>query len=92
MSFHNMRGFAPAFKPASQRFDDWLAETVALPREAREQALANWTSAPDARVSQPRPDHLLPLMVAAGAAGDDPGSRIFQDEVMNVIVSATRFG
>ena len=92
MSFHNMRGFAPAFKPASLRFDDWLADTAALPREAREQALANWTSAPDARVAQPRPDHLLPLMVAAGAAGDDPGSRIFQDEVMNVVVSATRFG
>lgn len=92
MSFHNMRGFAPAFQPASRRFDDWLAETVALPREAREHALANWTAAPDARVAQPRPDHLLPLMVAAGAAGDDPGRRIFQDEVMNVIVSASRFG
>jgi len=92
MSFHNMRGFSPAFHPASQRFDDWLAETVALPRPAREQALENWQQAPDARVAQPRPDHLLPLMVAAGAAGDDPGRRVFQDEVMNVVVSASRFG
>jgi len=92
MSFHNMRGFAPAFKDASLRFDDWLAQAVALPPAEREAALADWEHAPDARVSQPHPDHLLPLMVAAGAGADDAGRRIYQDEVMNVIVSASRFG
>lgn len=92
MSFHNMRGFSPDFRPASERFDEWLAHTVALPRAAREQALENWQEAPDARLVQPRPDHLLPLMVAAGAAGDDAGRRVFQDAVMNVVVSASRFG
>ncbi|VCU68446.1 LigB family dioxygenase [Pigmentiphaga humi] len=92
MSFHNMRGFAPAFKTASQRFDDWLAQTVELPRPQREQALEHWLDAPDARVVQPHPDHLLPLMVAAGAALDDAGKRVFQDEVMNVVVSGSRFG
>lgn len=92
MSFHNMRGFSPAFRPASERFDDWLADAVALPRAERERALESWDRAPDARLAQPRPDHLLPLMVAAGAAGDDPGRRIFRDEVMNVVVSASRFG
>ncbi|MDX3906100.1 MAG: class III extradiol ring-cleavage dioxygenase [Pigmentiphaga sp.] len=92
MSFHNMRGFTPAFRAASLRFDEWLAHAVALPPADRDRALENWQDAPDARLVQPRPDHLLPLMVAAGAAGNDAGRRIFQDEVMNVVVSASRFG
>lgn len=92
MSFHNMRGFSPAFNAASRRFDAWLAETVALPAAQRDAALAHWQSAPDARTVQPHPDHLLPLMVAAGAAGADRGRQVFQGEVMNVVVSASRFG
>ncbi len=31
-------------------------------------------------------------MVAAGAAGDDPGTRLFTDEVMGATVSAYAFG
>jgi aromatic ring-opening dioxygenase catalytic subunit (LigB family) len=93
MSFHNMRGFSPAFKEASKRFDDWLATTVSQPDTVQRHAkLEHWTDAPDARLTQPYPDHLLPLMVAAGAAGTDAGQRIFEDEVMNVIVSAIAFG
>jgi aromatic ring-opening dioxygenase catalytic subunit (LigB family) len=92
MSFHNMRGYTPAFNAASRHFDDWLAQTAALPQAERERALVHWEEAPDARATQPYPDHLLPLMVAAGAAGADVGKRIFQDEVMNVVVSACRFG
>jgi aromatic ring-opening dioxygenase catalytic subunit (LigB family) len=93
MSFHNMRGFSPAFKEASKRFDDWLATTVSQPDATQRQAmLEHWADAPDARLTQPYPDHLLPLMVAAGAAGTDAGQRIFEDEVMNVIVSGIAFG
>ena len=92
MSFHNMRGYTPAFHAASRRFDDWLATAVALPPAQRRDALVHWEAAPDARATQPHPDHLLPLMVAAGAAGNDPGQKVFEDEVMNVVVSASRFG
>ncbi|GAA4332966.1 class III extradiol ring-cleavage dioxygenase [Pigmentiphaga soli] len=92
MSFHNMRGFTPAFRDASLRFDDWLAAAVALPPAERERALVQWRDAPDALKAQPHPDHLLPLMVAAGAAAGDAGRRIFRDQVMNVVVSACRFG
>jgi aromatic ring-opening dioxygenase catalytic subunit (LigB family) len=93
MSFHNMRGFTPAFTEASKRFDDWLAETVAAPDpKVREQLLVEWDKAPDARQSQPHPDHLLPLMVAAGAGGEDHGRKIYEDQVMNVVVSAHAFG
>jgi DhnA family fructose-bisphosphate aldolase class Ia len=31
-------------------------------------------------------------MVAAGAAGDDPGRKVFEDVVMDALVSAIRFG
>ena len=32
--------------------------------------LVAWTSLPQARSCHPREEHLLPLMVAAGAAGE----------------------
>jgi aromatic ring-opening dioxygenase catalytic subunit (LigB family) len=93
MSFHNMRAFRnPAARPHAQRFDDWLAETAALPGPQREARLAQWTKAPSARESHPREEHLLPLMVVAGAAGADPGARVFQGEALGVALSALRFG
>lgn len=93
MSYHNMRGFmtGPA-REHSAGFDGWLAEVVAREPASRDDALAHWTRAPFARESHPREEHLLPLMVAAGAAGKDRGSRVFQDDVMGVTVSAIRFG
>jgi aromatic ring-opening dioxygenase catalytic subunit (LigB family) len=92
MSFHNMRGFNPAFHAASEGFDDWLAGMAQQEPAARNALLQHWQDAPHARDVQPHPDHLLPLMVVAGAAGNDHGKRIFQDTVMNVVVSAIAFG
>lgn len=92
MSFHNMRGFTPAFREPSARFDDWLAEMADAAQPERDALLQNWQQAPHARDVQPHPDHLLPLMVAAGAAGADQGRRIYRDTVMNVVVSALAFG
>lgn len=93
MSYHNMRGFnsRPA-REHSARFDDWLEATTKRSPAERDAALASWTQAPSARASHPREEHLLPLMVVAGAAGDDRGRRVFRDEVMGVVVSATQFG
>jgi len=93
MSFHNMRGYHPAFFDASRRFDDWLTDTLEAPvASQRDALLVDWEQAPDARQTQPHPDHLLPLMVAAGAAGDDIGRKVFEDKVMDVIVSGYAFG
>jgi aromatic ring-opening dioxygenase catalytic subunit (LigB family) len=39
----------------------------------REKKLAAWEAAPAARVCHPREEHLMPLMVVAGAAGADAG-------------------
>ena len=76
----------------SRRFDDWLAQTVALPPKEREAQLTAWEQAPSARAAHPREEHLLPLMVAAGAGGDDKGAQVFRDEVMSSVMSAARFG
>ncbi|WBO21966.1 DODA-type extradiol aromatic ring-opening family dioxygenase [Sphingomonas abietis] len=93
MSYHNMRGFrtAAAVRP-SAIFDAWLSQTVASDPDARRQALAQWSSAPAARESHPREEHLLPLMIAAGAGEDSPGSKPFSDHVMMADISAFRFG
>lgn len=93
MSFHNMRMFGPGAAEPSKRFDAWLTEAVTVASaDARNQALIQWEGAPSARASHPREEHLLPLMVAAGAAGDDVGIKVFEDQVLGATVSGFRFG
>jgi len=93
MSYHNMRGFGRASaRDASLAFDAWLNETVALPSSERDARLTTWSTAPSARDCHPREEHLLPLMVIAGAAGTDRGSMPYRDSVMGVRVSAAHFG
>jgi len=91
MSWHNMRGFTPAFTAKSEAFDAWLAETLADPA-GRDEALRHWDAAPYAREAHPREEHLAPLFVAAGAAAGDPGRVAFRDKVMDVVVSGFEFG
>ena len=93
MSYHNMRHFntRPAHEP-SVRFDAWLDEVARQEAPKRDAALAAWAQAPSARECHPREEHLLPLMVAAGAAGSDRGKAVYRDEVMGVAVSALQFG
>jgi aromatic ring-opening dioxygenase catalytic subunit (LigB family) len=72
MTFHNLRAFRnPAAAPVAETFDEWLRENVTLPARQRNARLTEWDAAPAARLAHPREEHLLPLMVAAGAAGDD---------------------
>jgi aromatic ring-opening dioxygenase catalytic subunit (LigB family) len=93
MSYHNMRSFMTAgARQHSARFDEWLGRVVAEAPAEREADLVGWTRAPSARESHPREEHLLPLMVVAGAAGADGGVLVFRDEVMGAVVSAARFG
>jgi aromatic ring-opening dioxygenase catalytic subunit (LigB family) len=95
MSFHNLRGFFSGkdVSKVSEDFDKWLTQAVASSSvEERNQHLKNWSQAPGARFAHPREEHLLPLMVAAGAAGADRGSQIFSDHIMGATTSAYRFG
>ena len=92
MSFHNMRAFRdPAARPAimaeAPGFDGWLTAAVTTHRgEARDALLAAWPGAPGAPIAHPpgNDEHLLPLLVAAGAAGDDRGCRDFHEARLGV--------
>ena len=74
LSFHNLRLFGPEGQRPSQQFDAWLQRAMSLSGAARREALIRWTDAPAARQAHPRAEHLMPLMVAVGAAEDDPAS------------------
>ncbi len=95
MSYHNMRGFfgpVPTVTDDSARFDAWLAEAATAEPDARDTALGEWEQAPAARACHPREEHLLPLMVIAGAGGDDEATLPYRDVVMNAHISAVHYG
>ena len=93
MSYHNMRAFmTESSRTSSAVFDRWLTETVSLDAAERDARLTTWSGAPMARQCHPREEHLLPLMVCAGAAGSDRGVSVFRDQVMGAVVSAYQFG
>jgi len=92
MSFHNLRAMGdPRVAEPSAQFDRWLAKATADMPAERAVQLAHWAGAPFARLCHPREEHLIPLMVAAGAS-DEPGTHDFADEVLGGKVSAFRFG
>jgi len=93
MTFHNLRAFGdPRARAASEEFDAWLRATAALPEPERNQRLTDWAAAPAARFVHPREEHLLPLMVIAGAAGADRGAVGYDGIMMGVRLSAYHFG
>lgn len=98
MSYHNMRGLMQAMRGGppptadSVAFDTWLADSMHLPAGEREQQLVQWAQAPRARECHPREEHLLPLHVIAGAAGEDEASLPYRDVILGAHVSAVHFG
>ena len=95
MSYHNLRDLLvdqAAAREASQAFDDWLGQTIAAGPDEREHALSQWVQAPGARQCHPRSEHLIPLLVAAGAAGPDPGCRTYNERLLGKMISGFQFG
>lgn len=93
MTFHNLRAFFdPRAHAVSEAFDGWLREAMAQDAPARDAALCRWTEAPSAREAHPREEHLLPLMVAAGAAGSDRAVLGFSGTMAGHRLSAYHFG
>lgn len=95
LSYHNLRAFGPAARPASAAFDAWLQDSLLKqPPAVRSQRLVDWTAAPAARAAHPREEHLLPLMVALGAAEAETAVCTYhEDDFMGgVVVSSFRFG
>ena len=58
----------------------------------RVRALTRWTEAPAARIAHPREEHLIPLMVATGAAGDDAATLAYNGTFGGTRLSAFHFG
>jgi aromatic ring-opening dioxygenase catalytic subunit (LigB family) len=95
LSYHNLRMFDARAAEPSRQFDGWLRHTLLdLNSDARAAALLRWEQAPSARIAHPREDHLIPLMVAVGAAGGDPGTCIYAEGDLRggITASAYRFG
>jgi aromatic ring-opening dioxygenase catalytic subunit (LigB family) len=94
LSYHNLRAMGPMARAPSKQFDNWLGMALAADPQAREQHLLQWEAAPAARFAHPREEHLLPLMVAVGAAFDEAVTRTHAEDNFfgGVTVSSYRFG
>ena len=94
-SYHNLRAFFAdnaAANMASAQFDAWLGAAVTAVPAERERLLAHWHEAPGTIASHPRSEHLIPLMVAAGAAGDDLGYVTYHEQMFGKMFSGIQFG
>lgn len=95
LSYHNLRMLGPQGRHPSHAFDAWLTETVCgSTSRARNRRLCDWSKAPSARVAHPAEDHLIPLMVAVGAAEEETGERVYHEDSFfgGVAASSYRIG
>lgn len=95
LSYHNLRLRGPAARAPSQAFDGWLHATLeGLPPAQRSAEVLRWEQAPAARLAHPHEDHLLPLMVALGAAEQEAAHTLYHetDVFGGWTVSSFRFG
>ncbi len=93
MTFHNLRALGnPLARPGAEAFDTWLRDTALAQPSERARRLTQWVAAPAARLAHPREEHLLPLMVIAGTAGDDPGVRTYSGRLFGLAASGFAFG
>jgi aromatic ring-opening dioxygenase catalytic subunit (LigB family) len=94
-SFHDLPSF---FRPtararaASAAFHGWLNAAVAGPSAERDRLLVDWARAPAARECHPREEHLLPLLVVAGAAGADAGHVTWRGTANGLELAGHHFG
>lgn len=94
MTYHNLREMFDRARavPVAESFDAWLREAATRPpapdEKGRDAALARWNEAPGARRAHPREEHLIPLLVVAGAAGDDALRLAWSGTFMGVRISA----
>ncbi|OTB02859.1 hypothetical protein M426DRAFT_322281 [Hypoxylon sp. CI-4A] len=97
MSVHNLRDlFATQGDlqpmPYTVSFDEALKEAVESPPSERQARMREVASRPDAKQAHPRFDHLMPVYIAAGAAGDDAGKRTWTMHEGSLGWAQYRFG
>jgi len=94
-SYHNLSSFFsqhPLANKRAEQFDDWLEKVVRDPEEFRNEQLLRWSQAPGAVECHPRSEHLMPLLVVAGAAGADVGRNVYREKLFGKVLSAFHFG
>jgi aromatic ring-opening dioxygenase catalytic subunit (LigB family) len=91
-SYHNLSMMGPGGTKPSRAFDAWLTDAVVGHEgEERNRLLGDWERAPDARVAHPMPDHLLPVMVAVGAAEHEPGAVQYHEDAFLGSMASSNF-
>jgi 4,5-DOPA dioxygenase extradiol len=101
MSFHNMRVFGENMvarsthtNTQSVEFHEWLKSVCKNEMGNMFSSLSKWEhDAPYHEHCHPRSEHLVPLMVAAGAAGKNAvGNMIWEDSLLGAKVGSLAFG
>lgn len=98
MAVHNLRDMWAAqalgrTMPYSVSFDAAMKEAVEkAPGQDRDQALVDLLKRPDSRKAHPTFEHLLPIHIGAGAAGDDQGKLLWTLPEGSMSWAQYRFG
>ncbi|CAG8932864.1 unnamed protein product [Penicillium salamii] len=97
MAVHNLRDLRFAFGsktplPYAVSFDEALKEAVMTAPAERQKAMADLLKRPDARQAHPSFEHLLPIHIGAGAAGEDLGKRTWTFPEGSMSWAQYRFG
>lgn len=97
MTVHNLRDFRIARGqstplPYVASFDNALKEAVEADPSVRQERMAAVSKRPDARQAHPWMDHLMPVYVAAGAAGEDKGAQTWTLHEACMAWAQYRFG
>jgi 4,5-DOPA dioxygenase extradiol len=98
MAVHNLRDFRSSYgrlgnQPYAVSFDEALKEAAEQSSaEARDKAMVALLQRSDARKAHPSFEHLLPVHVAAGAAGDDRGKQLWTLPEGSMSWAQYRFG
>lgn len=88
MSFHNMREFKSDplnGQLKGSKFDEDLQKAcLSENHRKRKELLTNWETFHEARYAHPTEEHFIPLMVAAGAAGEDKGAIAHSGQILGM--------
>ncbi|KAF3762278.1 Extradiol aromatic ring-opening dioxygenase [Cryphonectria parasitica EP155] len=97
MAVHNLHDFRAsrgtgATMPYSYSFDEALKEAVGSRPEERQAAMSALLQRSDARNAHPTVEHILPIYVAAGAAGSEVGEQLWTLPEGSLSWAQYRFG
>ncbi|KAI0206422.1 putative aromatic ring-opening dioxygenase LigB subunit [Astrocystis sublimbata] len=99
MAAHNLQDFRAmrmkgdvSNRPYTSTFDDALEEAASVDPKDRQVAMAALMKRPDARTAHPSVEHILPIYIAAGAAGSDVGERLWTMPEGSLNWAQYRFG